>query len=777
MAPITINGNTLDTERDRQTLLDLGIDQSDAAQSKYILVQGHSALDRDQKLEIEALGPKILQYVSDGTYLCRYEDDGIQDIENKDFVKWVNIYPDAFVVPPSLKGTEPPPAANGLEALTPPLATDRQRDFILTLHTDVDASSSAVRNKVAEVAHLDVGAVKGAYGQIRLRTEERYLDAMAKIDEVYFIEEEQPARLCNDVARTCIGAHAASISIGSAMTAHTLTGEGEIIAVADTGFDKGSKDDVHLAFVDKLSTTNPKKSRVLNLYGVGRDSKATDDLDGHGTHVCGSVLGSQTFEDNFVIEGTAPKAHLVVQSIFKEFGARGTKHEGRASLNPGNLYNLFKDPYDKDKARIHTNSWGSEQMGQYNALSATIDKFAYDHPEMVILFAAGNDGVPDPNERGRNIDGQIGSQPWAKNCITVGASENYRPDFTGTYGELINGNFADPIKTDRIADKPDGMASFSSRGFKTAPIQARVKPDVIAPGTCILSSKSRAISSEAKTLTNTINVNRYGAAPQQGYYKECGTSMATPLVAGCCAQIHEALRRNRDTGQIDQNIKPSGALVKAILINGAHELKGQYKYPVQGSPGKYVTEAGPSPNFSSGWGKVWLPSALLATAGTRGYPSADFSENAYQGHIDNRTGLQESENQNHTIRIPDVTHSDTVSKSAWDGHKWAQTKKSLQPTLKVTLVWADPPGVPSSFNSETLQNHLRLAVKVGNREKHGNRNDSSWDDHNNVQQVVWERIPAGQATLEISTGHFARTNAKQQFAVVWCLLVDKEEST
>src|SRR3954464_14137672 len=49
--------------------------------------------------------------------------------------------------------------------------------------------------------------------------------------------------------------------------------------------------------------------------------------------------------------------------------------------------------------------------------------------------------------------------------------------------------------------------------------------------------------------------------------REGGTSMATPLVAGCAAIVRQYLRT-----QAHPISKPSAALVKALLINAAHDL-------------------------------------------------------------------------------------------------------------------------------------------------------------------------------------------------------------
>ena len=96
----------------------------------------------------------------------------------------------------------------------------------------------------------------------------------------------------------------------------------------------------------------------------------------------------------------------------------------------------------------------------YTTGAKEIDKFVYEHQEMVICFAAGNHGE-EPVRRA------------AKNCITVGASRSSR---------------------DPMDPNPDAVANFSSRG----PVKnRRHKPDVVAPGTCILSANSGMVQTPA----------------------------------------------------------------------------------------------------------------------------------------------------------------------------------------------------------------------------------------------------------------------------------------
>jgi hypothetical protein len=119
-----------------------------------------------------------------------------------------------------------------------------------------------------------------------------------------------------------------------------------------------------------------------------------------------------------------------------------------------------------------------------------LDNFVWKKPDFCILFAAGNDGT-DANRDGVVDLGSVTAPGTAKNCITVGASENNRPEFTETYGEAWKDDYpVEPLKSDPMANDPDDMVAFSSRG-PTA--DGRIKPDVVAPGTYILSTRSRMI--------------------------------------------------------------------------------------------------------------------------------------------------------------------------------------------------------------------------------------------------------------------------------------------
>ena len=181
--------------------------------------------------------------------------------------------------------------------------------------------------------------------------------------------------------------------------------------------------------------------------------------------------------------GDGAQAQLVLQSVLDAHGGLGGL--------PPNLGDLFRDPYANDGARVHSNSWGST-LGdsRYDSQSFEVDDFVWNNRDCVICFSAGNEGT-DADANGVVDPSSLTPPGTAKNCITVGASENDRPNFPLTYGSGWPNDFpANPLASDKTADNPLGMVAFSSRGPTK---DQRYKPDVVAPGTYVLSTRSRAL--------------------------------------------------------------------------------------------------------------------------------------------------------------------------------------------------------------------------------------------------------------------------------------------
>lgn len=510
-----------------------------------------------------------------------------------------------------------------------------------------------------------------------------------------------------------------------------LYGRGQVVAVADTGLDTGNLDTVSADFAD----------RVIATFARGRPGDWSD-ANGHGTHVAGSVLGNgrdsgsdpdaRDYGGSFA--GVAPEADLVFQSLLDADGGLGGL--------PDDLGDLYRQAYDAG-ARIHTNSWGANffipplarflTAGTYPPASVQTDRFAWEHKDMVIIFAAGNEGNDAVPLDGVVDEDSIGSPGTAKNIITVGASENVRSSGGNSdqaWGEgSIEGALLgftpvmEPLVSDKPSDDADGMALFSSRGPTN---DGRIKPDVVAPGTNVLSVYSQ----------HPDALELYGLHEGNDRYAYCsGTSMSTPLVAGTTALIRQWYVETRDLAN------PSAALIKATLINGAVDI----------SPGQYgtgETQEIPDawPNHVIGWGRVDLAASLAVGQGAE--REVWFDDASEIG----RTG---------------------------DEVEFTRYADSGDDAMRITLVWTDPPGeeeppdidlsiLTGERSAPVLVNDLDLRVIAPDgREFLGNEEREDGGDPDRLNNVEAVRIPnpvEGDYRL-IVTGHEI-AQGPQPFAIV-----------
>ncbi len=339
---------------------------------------------------------------------------------------------------------------------------------------------------------------------------EEMIDMIEQVygEPVYWIDMKPQNVIFNDEAAKIIKVNPV------AWTDYGYHGENQIVGIMDTGLDTGN-----------ASTLHPDlKDRLIKAYAYGRTNDWSDP-NGHGTHVAGSVVGTGAASDG-QIKGMAYGAKIIFQSVLDS-------NDGLGGL-PNDLNDAFQVAYN-DGARIHTNSWGCPYQycqNKYDTQSSQVDEFMWNHPDMTILFAAGNDG--DYDRDGQVEYNTVTPPSTAKNCITVGAAENYRPD-KGSYADSVN-----------------DMALFSSRGWTS---DGRIKPDVVAPGTWILSTRS----SLAPDDHFWGNYNQY-------YAYMGGTSMATPITAGFTAVVRQWLQQAKGYNN------PSSSLVKALLIATARPL-------------------------------------------------------------------------------------------------------------------------------------------------------------------------------------------------------------
>ncbi len=465
-----------------------------------------------------------------------------------------------------------------------------------------------------------------------------------------------------------------------------LTGQNQFVGMADTGLDSGDSKAIHPDF----------QGAIKSGYAVGLFGKTWADPMGHGTHVAGSVLGRGTASGGR-LKGGAYSAQIIAQGMWSPI------------LNnlsvPNDLIAMFNQAYT-DGARVHTNSWGAAaNFGAYEKMAASVDEVMFDKQDLLILFAAGNSGV-DKDRDGRIDPNSIGTPGTSKNALTVGASENFV--FNGgiqkKVGELKSSpeNWpVAPITESTVSDNQNGLAMFSSRG-PTA--DGRLKPEIVAPGTNILSVHDQ--QPGAEVLWGLYN---------NDYAWSGGTSMATPLTAGAAAIAREYLIENL------KQVQPTAALLKAFLMNTAYEMfPGQYG-EVGAAHGQELLTL--RPNNDEGYGRVDLAQVVK------------FSFNKSASIIDEKVGV--GTNEVFTLIL-----------------------KVTQPGLiQVNLVWTDAPG---SVNAgKALVNDLDLEVVLPDGKI------LAQNDQINNHSFVSAETPAGEITIRVKGANVPMgKNAKQPFAIV-----------
>jgi serine protease AprX len=275
MAVITINGNTLDP--DAPAVRRLGLNKTQADTTDYIVVQTKGLpVKGPEKAELAKIDVKILLYVGNNTYLCSYKPKDFGPIHDLPFVGYVNAYLQNFVVESSLK--------QGLDSSSIGLSdcprTHVSQTIDVLFHDDVEVTPELLKT-VAEAAHVGVEALTPGE-KVRIDVQSQYLDDVAAIDAVKFIQKVSPLKLHNNVARKILEA---DFDINGT----EFKGEGQTVCVCDTGFDTGKDSKTsQAARSDKDKHHAAFGQRVEKLFPWGRNIDASD-LDGHGKHTQNEV--------------------------------------------------------------------------------------------------------------------------------------------------------------------------------------------------------------------------------------------------------------------------------------------------------------------------------------------------------------------------------------------------------------------------------------------------------------------------------------------------------
>lgn len=613
---------------------------------------------------IEAVGPR--QYTA---ILQPGQDSRVRALP---FVVAVDLQTEADLAPPIPMARSAPPVGTGLDTTV---------TYDIRLNDPQDAPAVLARLQGQEVLVL---GNQGRKIRIVVKEDSPVLDDLQSMPEVARAYEYVPPKLFNDRARVLLGIDGAGNPVASNIQ---FDGQGQTVGIADTGID-----DQHPDF----------QGRLVGIVALGRAGDHSDP-DGHGTHVAGSVAGDGSASSGS-IKGTAPAAKIFFQSILDANGELGGL--------PWELHDLFDEAYQSG-VRIHNNSWGAGTASRYMFTSIEVDEFVAAHRDMTIVIAAGNEGTakrPFSAQPGFVDWLSIGSPATAKNAVTVGACQTDRTSggyATMTWGTTWPVDFPTaPVSNEMTSGDPESMAAFSSRGPCD---DRRIKPDVVATGTNIVSTKS----------SRAPLANFWGSFPgHSGRYAYMGgTSMAAPIVTGCLALIRQYYCDVH-------NIEPSAALLKATLINSTRKLSGASS----------IADFAVLPNFHQGFGCVHMPWAI---------PNP--------GEPDLKLEFRD-------------TWKDASQQLAATGDRFRYriTAGNARP-LRFCLAYTDTP-------ARALQNNLNMFVQslstnqkwVGNAELP--QQLSPVDGENNVEIVRIDAPPAGDYMIQISASNLLSKG--QDFALV-----------
>lgn len=305
-------------------------------------------------------------------------------------------------------------------------------------------------------------------------------------------------------------------------------------------------------------------------------------------------------------------------------------------------------------ATIHTNSWHDDDHGAgnpapYNQTAADVDTFTWNNEDHLVLGSAGNTGE------------EQGAPGTAKNAICVGAAQ------------------ADPNEMN-LGDGNPGPTADNRR-----------KPDLVTPGCNITSS----------TSGTTCGTNNGG----------CATSWATPHTAAAAALVRQYFCEGYyPTGAQEPHhgFTPSGALLKAALVNGTLDMTGVAGYP----------------SNMEGWGLTRLDDLLH-------FPGSALDMRVWDYR--NADGLTTGETHVH--------HVDVATNAQ---------------RLKVTLAWTDPPGAANAATPIVNDLDLEVVSPGGGQTFRGNvftggvsSTGGTADATNNVETVLVNAPAPGDWTIRV----------------------------
>ncbi len=433
------------------------------ANSGTYIVQARGALTDQFRAALRDANATIISYIPNNAYLVRVSDSGAQQLSA--LAQSVLPYQPYYKLDASLlnlamtQPTELPP--NGVK---------------VTVFADAEQSTRAALDQMGAII---VGEDRSPFGPVlAVEPAEGTLSAVASLPGVQLVASLHKRVHANDLARPTLGAATDSLTTANYLG---LSGNGVLVNINDDGVDQNHPD-----LTGRLTSDFP-----FNLT----------DSSGHGTHVAGTIMGSGFASTNVtpVPPGSATNGTSQTAGPFVFRGLANNATAFVMSKDEPDAY--LQENAARTNAFISNNSWNYANDASYDIAAASYDAAVRDAlpqvtgPQAVLfVFAAGGNGGAANDGTGGDAD-TILSPATAKNVITVGAVEQLRR-ITNTAVGLDGTNAVFLGDT----DSDDQVADFSSRGNVGISVEGtagRFKPDLVAPGTYVISDRSTTWNTQA----------------------------------------------------------------------------------------------------------------------------------------------------------------------------------------------------------------------------------------------------------------------------------------
>ncbi|KAF0973657.1 hypothetical protein FDP41_008084 [Naegleria fowleri] len=499
-----------------------------------------------------------------------------------------------------------------------------------------------------------------------------------------------------------------------------VTGKDQIVHLIDSGLDVNHCFFSKKGGVEDYYTVPNVNNRKVVYY---EKAKLGDRMDknGHGSHTCGIIAGnpesSATSSDSPILQdiGIAKDAKLymtdaAVSVLFYVdnitlYLSNAYKVGARISSNSWGNANPLDCVFDcqcfesnSNRTKPVTNEFCLKQYGklccqvgnEYDVNAERVDDFLFKNDEMIIIFAAGNnghygrDGSDVSNRKFPKVSRteSVFSTCGSQNSLAVGAS----------YSTLREYSRKDPNVNATLFNH-ENLGYFSSRG---PTFDNRIKPEIVSPGVAIWSARVNNPFCDASALIQKRLLQ----------YELINKSSSQTL---------------------------SGTLVKAILIHSASTMKGSVKLDGDFTQDRnYVNLSQESyPNKYVGYGRVDLGNLLR------------FGDAGNSFFLVNRFELDASQKVLFKFRIKSLLTQSMLLNTGikatltWYDRKGTQTSSS-QPILKQLIN-------DLNLSLEVIENTSgNVTLRCVGNGKCVNTLDSNgdlaYDSFNNIERIDLERF-------------------------------------